>query len=275
MNPKGSIGIFDSGLGGLAILKEIVKLLPQYDYIYLGDNARVPYGSRSPELIYSFTQKAVDYLFSQNCQLVVLACNTVTAVALPKIQKEYLPKHYPTRRVLGVIQPTLEAVTSNGHKRIGLIGTRATVASQGFIKKVKELSPDVEMFQNASPLLVPYIEEGNRNGQILDLILDEYLKPLLKQRIDSLILGCTHYGLVAGKVAKRAGKNVTVISEGPIVAEKLADYLKRHPEIDKKLGKNGKRKYFVTDLPERYTDMARMFLGEMFGKKDELELVGL
>jgi len=275
MNNKGSIGIFDSGLGGLAILKDIVKLLPKYNYIYLGDNARVPYGSRSPELIYSFTQKAVDYLFSHNCQLIILACNTVTAVALPRIQKEYLPKHYPNRRVLGVIQPTLEAVTSNGHNRVGLIGTRATVTSNGFVKKVKELSPSVKMFQNASPLLVPYIEEGNRNGQILNLILDEYLKPLLKHKIDSLILGCTHYGLVADKITKRVGKNVKVISEGPIVAEKLADYLKRHPEIDKKLSKNRKRTYYVTDLPERYTDMARMFLEEMFGKKDRLELVHL
>ncbi len=258
-----SIGVFDSGFGGLAILKEIVKVLPEYNYVYLGDTARTPYGSRSQEVIYRFTLQAVKFLFQKNCYLVILACNTSSSEALRKIQQQYLPKYYPQRRVLGVLVPTAEsAVVESKNKHIGIIATESTVNSGAFVRELKKLDPEVKVFQKAAPLLVPIIETGQQNSEIIKLVLDDYLQPFVKENIDTLILGCTHYDLVKEEVQKVLGGEVKIISEGKIVAEKLRDYLIRHPEIENKLGKNSIRKFFTTDLTSRFKILGKEFFGE-------------
>ena len=259
---KGPIGVFDSGFGGLEILREIVKELPEYDYIYLGDTARAPYGSRSQEVIYRFTKQAVDFLFKHNSPLVVLACNTASSEALRRIQREYLPKHYPNRRVLGVVIPAAEAaVEATQNNRIGVIATESTVASGAFERELKKLSPGLQVFQNACPLLVPIIEAGEYNSGVADILIKNYLKSLIKEHIDTLILGCTHYGLLEAKIRKITDGKVNIISEGKIVAEKLKDYLMRHPEIESKLGKNSKIKFLTTDLTNKFKTLGSQFFG--------------
>lgn len=255
-----NIGIFDSGLGGLTILKDIVKELPQYNYIYFGDNARVPYGNRSPETIYQFTKEAVDFLFKKNCQLIIIACNTSTATSLRKIQQEYLPKFYPGKKVLGVIRPTIEELEKNKFKKIGIIGTKATIKSEAFVHEINKVIPNAQIFQQACPLLVPYIEDSGRNIKILELMLEEYLKNLKKQKIDCLVLACTHYGIIEKEIQKNVGKNIKVISEGKIVATKLKHYLFRHSEIEKNLGKQNKVQYFFTDPNQENTTLMKLFL---------------
>lgn len=268
-----NIGVFDSGLGGLTILKEFIKVIPQYNYFYLGDNAYVPYGGRSEKLIYERTLKAVDFLFKKNCVLVILACNTATATSLKKIQREYLPKNYPDRKVLGVIKPTVEKVIEEGFKRVGIIGTYATVISGSFERELKKLSNSIKVNQEVSPLLVPVIEEGEYKWPGLDSLIKKYLTPLKKRKIDSLILGCTHYGLIEEKIEKYVGKKIRVISEGSIAAEKLKIYLENHDDLEKKLTKNKARSYFVTDLNERYSRMAKLFMKNYFNGSDRLTLV--
>lgn len=270
-----NIGVFDSGLGGLTIFRELLKKLPDYNYIYLGDNARVPYGNRSPEIIYKFTRQAVDFLFKKNCSLVIIACNTSTAAALRKLQKEYLPKHYPDKRVLGVIKPTVEVATELKVKRVGVIGTRATVNSGSFVRELKKENPKVQVFQKAGPLLVPFIEEGEVEGPILESVLGRYIIPLIEEKIDSLILGCTHYGLIKFAIKKVVGPKIKVISEAEIVAKKLKEYLKKHPEIEKILEKDKKRQFFVTDYSLRYENLVQLFLGKHFKNHHKLELVSL
>jgi len=275
------LGVFDSGFGGLTIFKELVKELPQYDYIYLGDSARAPYGNRSQELIFKFTKQAVDYLFKQGCQLIILACNTASAEALRKIQQEWLPVNYsprkipkesmrgPERRVLGVIRPTAEEA-SNG-KRVGVIGTEATISSQAYINELKKINPDIKIFQQACPLLVPIIEAGEHNWEGTDLILKKYLSPLLKSKIDTLILGCTHYPIIKDKIKKNIGRNIKMISQEEIIGPKLSDYLKRHPEIESKIGKprtssvrgkSGKRIFLTTDITDKFQELGGLFYGE-------------
>lgn len=266
------IGIFDSGLGGLVILRQIIKILPAYDYVYLGDNARVPYGGRSEKLIYQFTKEAVDFLMEKNCLLVLIACNTATASALRQLQQNYLPeqisqeiwpglpKKYPARKILGVIRPAVEAAIEEGGKRVGVIGTSTTVHTRAFVKELKKLSAKISVYQQAAPLLVPIIEEGELNWPGTALILKKYLQPLLKRKIDTLILGCTHYGLIKNKIQKIVGKGINIISEGEVTAAKLKDYLKRHSEIERKLSRGGERFYYVTDLNKRYEKLARFFL---------------
>ena len=257
------IGVFDSGLGGLTIFKELLKELPDYNYFYLGDNARVPYGPRSPEIIFQFTQEAVDYLFKTGCELIILTCNTASSVALKRIQQEYLPKNYPERRVLGVIRPAVEGVTEKTfNNRIGIIGTEATINSGAFEREIKKLKPEAKVFTSSCPLLVPIIEAGELNWQGLDLILDKYLSPLRKKDIDALILGCTHYSLIKEKIQKHIGKGVRLISEEEIVPIKLKDYLWRHPEMEKRLKREGKVKFLVTAYSQRFQDLAKMFLGK-------------
>ena len=209
------VGIFDSGFGGLDITKEIVKVLPEYNYVYLGDTARAPYGSRSQELIYKFTAQAVDFLFKQNCRLIILACNTASSEALRKIQQEYLPKYYPEKKVLGVIIPTVEAAISlTKNNRIGVIATQGTVNSRAFEREFKKLNPNISVFQKSCPLLVPIVETGEHNSEIANIALKNYLNPLIKQDIDTLILGCTHYGLLKDKIRAIIGKNINLITEG-------------------------------------------------------------
>lgn len=261
------IGVFDSGLGGLVIFKALIKILPQYDYIYFGDNAHVPYGGRSNQLIYQFTKYAVNSLFKKNCQLVILACNTASATTLRRIQQEYLPKKYSQRRVLGVIKPTIEKVAELKINQIGVMGTYATVSSGAFVREIKKVFPKSKVVQQACPLLVPIIEEGEWDWVGLKLILKKYLLPFKKNKIKSLILGCTHYGLIADKIQAVVGKKVKIISQGKETAEKLKDYLKRHPEIEKKLTKNRQIEYWVTDLNEKYKKMAERFLGQKINFK--------
>ena len=256
------IGVFDSGLGGLTILKGLINGLPEYDYVYLGDNARVPYGGRSPEIIYEFTKNAVDFLLQKNCQLVILACNTATSTSLKKIQQEYLPKKYPDRRVLGVIKPAVERAAELKSKKIGVIGTYATVNSEAFVHELQKLSPKPEIFQQACPLLVPIIEEAEIEWEGLRLILQKYLKMLSNHGIDSLILGCTHYGLIQKNIQAVVGDRVKIISEGEETAKKLKEYFKKHSEIEKNLSKQSFRELYVTDYNSRYQKMADWFLGQ-------------
>lgn len=254
------IGVFDSGLGGLAILKAVVKKLPNYDYLYLGDNARVPYGGRSAEIIYQFTRQAVEFLFKQNCQLVILACNSATTSALRRLQQEYLPKNYPKRRVLGIIKPTIEYLLENKAIKVGLLGTYATVNSQAYKREMVKVLPKGKLKQQACPLLVPLIEENEMSSQAGKLILHQYLKSMKQYQPEVLLLACTHYGLIKNQVQKEMGKNIRVIDQGPLVANRLQEYLNKHLEIKHKLSCQKSRIYYTTDLNDRFSQMARLFM---------------
>src|SRR3989344_5540712 len=254
------IGIFDSGLGGLVIARSIIKKLPKYDYVYLGDTKNLPYGQKSPAQIYRFTEKAVDFLFRQNCQLIIIACNTSSA--LRKIQQKYLASNYPNRRVLGVVIPTLE-VADNKHRRekIGVIGTTATIKSHIYKKELVKIDRKAKIIELATPNLVPLIEANSL--QKAEKSLELYLKPLKKQGIEALILGCTHYPILKRGVKGVMGKKVAIISQDEIIPGKLADYLKRHSEITQKLSKKGKREFWVTSKSGNFDKVA----ARLFGKK--------
>lgn len=257
------IGVFDSGFGGLVVLKEFLSLLPAYDYLYLGDNARIPYGSRSDRVVLRFTEQAVEYLFLQGCQLIILACHTASAKALRTIQQVYLPAHYPERRVLGVVIPTVEeALARTRSKRIGVIGTEGTVASQSFPLELRKLDPAVEVFQQACPLLVPLIEAGEQEWTGTTMILRRYLAPLKAARVDTLILGCTHYSILKEKIQVIIGDGRELICSGQVTAAKLADYLRRHPEMETCLSRGGGRHYLTTDLTPRFQQLAGLFMGQ-------------
>ncbi|HCI04771.1 TPA: glutamate racemase [Patescibacteria group bacterium] len=260
---KGTIGVFDSGFGGLLILKDIVKRLPQYDYMYLADSARAPYGDHSKEAVYNFTEQAVDFLFKKGCEIIVLACNTASAEALRRIQQEYLPKRYPERRVLGVIVPASEAAsefTKNG--RVGVLATTGTVLSKTFPAELKKINNKTKVFQKACPLLVPLIENGEHDTVTLAAALEDYLSFFKNKNVDTLILGCTHYGVLEKKIKRSIGADVSIVSEGKIVADKLADYLKRHNEIEKFLLKGKKRIFYTTDLTARFESLGSKFFGQ-------------
>lgn len=262
------IGIFDSGLGGLFVAKALIKELPQYDYVYLGDTKRVPYGNRSRETVHQFLKEAVEYLFSRDCELIIVACNTASAEALRKIQQEYLPKHYPKRRVLGVIIPTAEVALKNGEaKRIGVLATQGTVRSQAYVHELKKIAPRIEVFQQAAPLLVPLIESNSI--KFANPILSSYLKPLLKKNIDTLILGCTHYPILKSQIKRLCGAGIKVISQDEVIPKKLFDYLQRHSEIEKKLTKKRQRSFLVTDL----TDATEALAKKWFGKNIPFQIV--
>lgn len=261
------IGIFDSGLGGLLVLKKIAKKLPQYDYLYLGDAKRAPFGNRSQNTIYQFTKEAIEYLFAKNCQLVILACNTASAGSLKKIQREYLARHYPERRVLGVIIPTVEtAATDKKIKRAGILATGGTVNSNAFVKEFKKTAPFVKTFQQAAPLLVPFIE--NNGIKFAGPALKQYLAPLFQKKVETIVLGCTHYALLKNKIRKITGGKIKIISQDELIPEKLADYLARHPEIEKKLSKNRKITFAATDITPDFERTAKKW----FGKNIELKL---
>ncbi len=262
-----NIGIFDSGLGGLLITKSLIKKLSQYNYIYLGDTKRVPYGNRSSDTIYEFLKEAVEYLFKNDCKLVIVACNTASAQALRRIQQEFLPYHYPDRRVLGVIIPTCE-VAASGSKKIGVIATQATVESGAFVVELKKIDKNISIIQRATPLLVPIIENGAL--KFADIILKEYLKPF-KNKIDTLILGCTHYPILKKEIQKIVGNKVKVIAQNDLIGAKLKDYLVRHPEIEKLLNKKSKNKFFVTDT----TSTMKKNVKKWFGKDAKLENISL
>jgi glutamate racemase len=255
------IGLFDSGLGGLIVTHGLIKDLTAYDYMYLGDTARVPYGNRSQEVIYEFTRSGVEYLFKQGCQLVILACNTASAEALRKIQQEYLPEKYPDRQVLGVLIPGAEeAIAQTRNGKVGIIATRGTVDSKAYIREVHRIDPGILVFQQAAPLLVPLVESNS--FEYMEPMLSDYIAPLLAQDIDTLILGCTHYPMFKDHLRKKLGAKVAVVSQDEFIPIKLADYLRRHPEIDQKLSKNEARQFFVTDLAPSTSEVARNIFGE-------------
>jgi glutamate racemase len=254
-----SIGVFDSGFGGLDVLRAIKKRLPRYDYVYLGDTARAPYGDRSQEAIYAYTKQGVDFLFAQGCGVVIIACNTSSSRALRKIQRDYGAK----KKVLGVLIPaTEEAVRVTQSKRVGVIATRSTVASNTFVRELVKLAPSVRVFQKACPLLVPLVEAGEHTSKEMGTILKRYLHPLLRKNIDTLILGCTHYGILEKKIRAVIGPDINIVSEAKVVPKKLEDYFKRHPEIEKALGKNSRIRFFSTDRTDTFKTLGSKFFGQ-------------
>jgi len=260
-----NIGVFDSGLGGLTIFRAFLERLPAYNYVYLGDNARVPYGNRSPEIIYRFTKEALNFLFKKNCQLVVIACNSATASSLKKIQHNYLPKYYPGRKVLGIVKPVVESLEDYQSlkkiSRVGVVGTTATVNSRAFVRQIKKTMPHLYVYQQACPLLVPFIEEGiHKDNRALRLVLKNYLNSLTKKKIEALILGCTHYELLKKEIQKIVGRKVQILTEGKIAAEKLKEYLSLQKELEKKLEKKKKVSYFLTDEEPNYKRLMKLFL---------------
>lgn len=262
---SGPIGIFDSGYGGLTILEQIRKELPGYDYLYLGDNARTPYGTRSFEVVYRFTLQCVEYLFRQGCHLVILACNTASAKALRTIQQNDLNKIDPNRRVLGVIRPTVEEVVKfTKTKHIGLLATSGTVLSDSYPLEIHKIDPDIVVSSEACPLWVPLIENNEHQNEGADYFVKKYIRNLLNQdsKIDSVILGCTHYPLLYNKIARELPEGVKIISQGEIVAGSLADYLQRHPEMEEKCSRNASCRYLTTENPGKFSSSASIFLAE-------------
>lgn len=262
------IGVFDSGLGGLTVLKEYTKELGDYDYVYLGDSARAPYGNKSQELIYEHTVEAVDFLFKKGCELVIVACNTSSAKALRKVQQEWLPENYPNKKVLGVIIPIAETVSelTNKGEKIGLIGTEATINSGTYEAEIKKLNPDLKIIAKPTPLLVPLVEEGWLKRKETKMILRYYLRPLKREKIDYLILGCTHYPVLLNLIRNIADKRCEVINPPAHITSKLKLYLKNHPEIEKKLPRNKKRIFYTTDDPKKFKTLSKKFWQDGIGE---------
>ncbi len=261
-NP-GPIGIFDSGYGGLTILEKIRETLPQYDCIYLGDNARTPYGSRSFEVVYQYTLQCVKYLFELGCHLVIIACNTASAKALRTIQQINLPKIDFSRRVLGIIRPTVEMIgTVTKTKHVGLLATEGTVLSGSYPLEIHKINPEITVTSEACPMWVPLIENNEHNSPGADYFIKKNLHNLVNRdkEIDTVILGCTHYPLIQHKIQNFLTQRVKVISQGELVAASLVDYLKRHEEIDVKCSKNGTIKYLTTESAPKFIESASIFL---------------
>jgi glutamate racemase len=266
LNTKaGPIGIFDSGYGGLTILEDIRRLMPEYDYIYLGDNARTPYGTRSFEVVYQYTLQCVEKLFSMGCHLVILACNTASAKALRTIQQNDLIRIDSERRVLGVIRPTVEVLESySKNKHVGILATPGTIQSDSYPIEIRKISPDMQVSSEACPLWVPLIENNEHLTSGADYFVKQHIDNLLKKdpEIDSIVLGCTHYPLIIPKIRQFLPENINIISQGKIVAESLKDYLSRHPEMERKCSKSGKTSYFTTESAEKFSTSAFIFLQE-------------
>lgn len=263
--PLSPIGVFDSGYGGLTVLRELVDRLPQYDYLYLGDNARTPYGTRSFETVYHYTLECVTYLFDQGCPLVIVACNTASAKALRTIQQLDLPKMKPGLRVLGVIRPTAEVIglaSRTGH--MGVLGTSGTVASDSYPIEIGKFFPEVTVHQQACPMWVPLIENNEHLSDGADFFVKKYLDELLAQsnEIDTILLGCTHYPLLMERIKAHVAPSVTVIPQGEIVARSLTDYLQRHPEMEQLLSRSGSRAFLTTDDADAFNTKAALFYGD-------------
>lgn len=259
------IGVFDSGYGGLTILRQMRLLLPQYDYLYLGDNARAPYGSHSFEVIYKYTLQAVEALFAQGCKLVVLACNTASAKALRTIQQNDLPRIDPSRRVLGVIRPTVEAIgplTATRH--VGVLATAGTIHSESYTLEIQKLWPGIQVTGHACPMWVPLVENFEFDSPGADYFVRKRIEGILRidPQIDTLVLGCTHYPLLMNKILKYTPPGVRVVSQGEYVATSLRDYLCRHPEMEKELSCRGRCRYLTTENPEKFAQTAMLFMHE-------------
>ncbi|MEJ8817080.1 glutamate racemase [Lacibacter sp. H407] len=260
----GPIGIFDSGYGGLTVMKEIVEQLPQYDYLYLGDNARAPYGTRSFETVYRYTLECVEWFFKQGCPLVILACNTASAKALRTIQQNDLPHLNPNNRVLGVIRPTAEVIGQFSKTgSVGVLATAGTVQSESYEIEINKFYPAIHVVQQACPMWVPLIENNEHESEGADYFVKEYLNELMQQSvsIDTVLLGCTHYPLLSKKIKQYLPAEVNLLSQGKIVATSLADYLQRHPEMEERLTKHGKRQFFTTDSATDFDKHAKLFYG--------------
>lgn len=263
-NP-GPIGIFDSGYGGLTILHGLRQLLPQYDYMYLGDNARAPYGSRSFEVVYKFTRQAVLKLFSMGCHLVILGCNTASAKALRSIQQRDIPELDPTRRVLGIIRPTAEVIgniTKSNH--VGLLATEGTIKSQSYDLEIAKLWPDIKVSGVACPLWAAIVEANEADSPGADYFVKKRIEQLMRKDadIDTIILGCTHYPLLMNSIVKNLPDGVRVVPQGMYVAESLKNYLKRHQEVDKMITQGGTCQYLTTESEEKFKESALIFLHE-------------
>ncbi len=256
------IGVFDSGFGGLTVLKSILKELPQYDFVYLGDNARTPYGTRSFDTVYQYTLECVKKLFAMGCHLVILACNTASAKALRTIQQRDLPNIDPSRRVLGVIRPSVEEIGKiTKSNSIGILGTNGTIQSESYVLEIEKLYPAIQVYQEACPIWVPLVENNEHLSDGADFFVQKHIKNLLSKsdRIDSVILGCTHYPLLMDKILKYVPENICVVSQGEIVAASLKDYLLRHPEMDARCTKASKIRFYTTDSTEMFDKQASVF----------------
>lgn len=259
----GPIGVFDSGYGGLTILRQFRQLLPQYDYLYLGDNARTPYGTRSYEIVYEFTLQAVRKLFEMGCHLVILACNTASAKALKSIQENDLPVLDNKRRVLGVIRPTAESIGSITRTRhIGIVATQGTINSLSYPLEIQKLFPDITVTGEACPMWVPLVENNEYDSPGADYFVKKRISNLLRKdpQIDTIILGCTHYPILLNKILKYTPRNIKIIPQGDYVADSLKKYLKRHEYIEAKCTKNGTCRFLTTESPEKFKDSAAIFL---------------
>ncbi|MCY1720111.1 glutamate racemase [Prolixibacteraceae bacterium Z1-6] len=259
------IGVFDSGYGGLTVLKELIKSMPGYDFLYLGDNARTPYGTRSFDVVYQYTLQAVKYLFGQGCPLVIIACNTASAKALRNIQMLDLPTLAPDKRVLGVIRPSVEKVaeiTLNGH--VGVLGTVGTVISESYPIELEKWSGGrvKSTVQEACPMWVPLVENNEIESEGADYFIRKNIQNILAKDkdLDTLVLGCTHYPLLSEVIQKYVPKHITILKQGHIVAEKLVDYLQRHPEIDKRLSKSGNLEFQTTESADNFESKAALFM---------------
>ena len=264
-NNPGPIGLFDSGYGGLTIFEKIREAMPEYDYLYLGDNARAPYGSRSFEVVYRFTLQAVEKLFDEGCHLVILACNTASAKALRTIQQNDLPHMDPNRRVLGVIRPTVELVDSiSKSKHVGVVGTTGTISSQSYSLEIGKMFPHIKVSGEACPMWVPLVESNEFNAPGADYFVQKHLDLLFTKdpQIDTIILGCTHYPLLMDKIKKYVPSGITLLAQGEYVAASLKDYLVRHPEMDQKITKNGVSRFLTTESAAKFAEAASIFLNQ-------------
>lgn len=265
-----AIGIFDSGYGGLTVFRSIVAALPQYDYIYLGDNARAPYGNRTFETVHEFTLECIQWLWQQNCPLVILACNTASAKALRNIQQKDLPRLAPDKKVLGVIRPTAETIGNYTQSReIGILGTYGTVSSYSYPKEIEKFFPDIKVYQQACPLWVPFVENDAFDEAEKNMTIKNDLDQLLAQskNIDTVLMACTHYPLLTDTIKKFIPSHVQLIAQGDIVASSLADYLQRHHEIAQKLSANAQRSFYTTGEPEEFERQGALFFGEKIQAK--------
>ncbi|WP_224995826.1 glutamate racemase [Cesiribacter sp. SM1] len=270
LQQAGPIGVFDSGYGGLTVFKEIIKKLPQYDYVYLGDNARAPYGVRSFDTVYEYTLQCVEALFRLNCNIIVLACNTASAKALRNIQQKDLPKRKSLQRVLGVIRPTTELLgelTRSGE--VGILGTQGTVSSQSYVIETQKFFPEVKVYQEACPMWVPLVENREHDSPGADYFVKRHLNNLLSQSqgIDTVLLACTHYPLLMEKIRAHTPGHIKIIPQGEIVAGSLEDYLKRHPELDALCTKGGGREFYTTESVDDFNSKANIFLGQPVNAK--------
>lgn len=261
----GPIGVFDSGYGGLTILKSIRERLPEYDYLYLGDNARAPYGSRSFDVVYKFTLEAVEELFRRGCPLVILACNTASAKALRTIQQKDLARLDPSRRVLGVIRPTVEALGEKSERGVvGVLGTPGTVRSGSYEIEIAKLYPEFQTHAQECPLWAALVENHEAGSPGADYFISKNIEQLFEKSadIDTIVLACTHYPILLPKIRDAVRGRAGILTQGEIVADSLADYLRRHPEMESRLERGGRCDYLTTEDPSKFTDLAEIFLGE-------------